>query len=465
MLNEAIQEVKPITKLALPLVVAFLGYQLMGLVDTFVSGQLGVKILAATSLANALFWVTTIFPMGLLMGLDPVIAQALGAQNPQKAWTACKDGFSLALLLSIFTSLILIYLSLTGWPWSPEGEVSDALFSYMSGRIYSVPLFLLHTCARCFLQAHERGSIILLGTGISNTLNLFFSVYLGGGDALLEQFGLPALGWLDTGYGAYGIGLASSIVLCGEVTLLVWQSVKIGRSTQASEDVRALAQHINESWVDRWKALIKIGAPVGGSLLSEGGVFSTSTLIVSAWTPVVIGAHQVTLQLASLTFIISLGVANATSVRVGYAVGAGNWSKARGAGLVGMLFSLSVMSVSALSFILYGDHLAGLISLDKEVISLTAELLMIAAAFQLFDGVQVTAAAALRGAGFTKIPLYSAIASHWGVGLPLALYLAFYADLGVHGLWWGLCGGLSTASLILTSSFFSMTKKRISVRP
>ena len=267
MLNEAIQELKPITKLALPLVVAFLGYQLMGLVDTFVSGQLGVKILAATSLANALFWVTTIFPMGLLMGLDPVIAQALGAQNPQKAWTACKDGFSLALLLSIFTSLILIYLSLTGWPWSPEGEVSDALFSYMSGRIDSVPLFLLHTCARCFLQAHERGGVILLGTGISNTLNLFFSVYLGGGDALLEQFGLPALGWLDTGYGAYGIGLASSIVLCGEVTLLVWQSVKIGRSTQAAEDVRALAQHPNESWVERWKALIKIGAPVGGSLL------------------------------------------------------------------------------------------------------------------------------------------------------------------------------------------------------
>ena len=457
-------ELKPITKLAIPLIIAFLGYQLMGLVDTFVSGQLGVETLAATSLANALFWVTTIFPMGILMGLDPIVAQALGAQNPTQAWQACKDGLGLALIFSIATIPLLLYFSAQGWPWSPQGVVSEQLLEYMQGRIYCVPLLLVHTCVRCFLQAHERGSIILLGTGMSNIFNLFLSVYLGGGDELLQRFDLPPLGYLESGYGAYGVGLASSIVLCAEVTLLCLQSRKIGLSTSEPE-LQTLDHHetkiSHDRLIQRWKTLIRIGTPVGGSMLSEGGVFSSSTLIVSAWAPVVIGAHQVTMQIASTTFIISLGVANATTVRVGHAVGAKNWRRAQGAGLVGMLFSLVMMSCSAICFLTLGEALAGIITMDQKVIELAAELLMIAAAFQLFDGIQVTAAAALRGAGLTKIPLYSAIISHWGVGLPLALTMAFYVDLEVHGLWWGLCGGLFTAAVILSIQFFRVTQSAL----
>ncbi len=472
MIAEALDELKPITRLAIPLVLAFLGYQLIGLVDTFVSGQLGVEVLAATSLANALFWVITIFPMGTLMGLDPIIAQALGAGDERRAWRACSDGMRLGLILAATTAPLLWYSALSGWPWSPEGAVSDSLLGYINGRIYCVPLLFLHTCVRCFLQAHERGGLILLGTAVSNLLNLFFSVYLGGGDALFSSLGIPALGWLETGYGAFGIGLASSIVLTLEVSWLSWkawhigQRSMIGKSTliedvpHSIEGVEPQSSISDQPLMARWAELLKIGTPVGGSLLSEGGVFSASTLIVSAWSPVVIGAHQVTLQLASMTFIISLGVANATSVRVGQAVGANDWRRARGAGLVGLLFSFVVMGLSALSFLRWGGELASLITFDEEVIRLTAELLMIAAAFQLFDGIQVTAAAALRGAGFTKIPLYSAIFSHWGIGLPIALLFAFHLELNVHGLWWGLCAGLMSASLILTTQFFRLARPR-----
>ncbi len=467
MWTAAKNELKPITRLAIPLVAAFLGYQLMGLVDTFVSGQLGVETLAATSLANALFWVITIFPMGVLMGLDPIIAQALGAQKKKQAWQACKDGLGLALVFGILTIPILFYFSAQGWPWSPKGAVSEQLLAYMYGRIYCVPLLMIHTCVRCFLQAHERGSIILIGTGISNVLNLFLSVYLGGGDALLTQLKLPSLGYIEHGLGAYGIGLASSIVLCAEVSLLCFQAYKIGQSPESSsvssvENTQALeSTEAVMTLKQRWKQLIRIGAPVGGSMLSEGGVFSSSTLIVSAWAPIVVGAHQVTLQIASMTFIISLGIANATTVRVGHAVGSGDWQRARGAGVVGMLFSLAMMSCSALGFLVFGEDIAGLITMDQQVIHLAGELLMIAAAFQLFDGLQVTAAAALRGAGLTKIPLYSAIISHWGVGLPLALLMAFYVGLEVHGLWWGLCGGLCTAAFILCYQFFSVTHQAL----
>lgn len=459
MISDALGELKPIARLAAPLIVAFFGYQLIGLVDTFVSGQLGVEVLAATSLANALFWVITIFPMGMLMGLDPIVAQALGAGRPRRAWLACRDGIFMALVLSLITVPLLWYAALPGWPWSPEGSLSDSLLDYMSGRIYCAPLLFVHTCVRCFLQSHERGGLILLGTALSNVLNLFLSVYLGGGDLLLARFGLPELGWLESGYGAFGVGLASSIVLSIEVVLLTWRARQIGLET-SSVDLESLptSDLSKIPMMEGWRELARVGAPVGGSMLSEGGVFSASTLIVSAWSPIVIGAHQVTLQLASMTFIISLGVANATAVRVGQAVGAEDWARARGAGLIGIIFSLLVMCSSALCFLFMGASLAGLITQNHEVIKLATELLLIAAAFQLFDGIQVTAAAALRGAGFTKIPLYSAMFSHWGVGLPIALGLAFYAEMGVHGLWWGLCGGLISASLILTSQFFSLTR-------
>ena len=155
MWNAVQTELKPITKLAIPLIIAFLGYQLMGLVDTFVSGQIGVETLAATSLANALFWVTTIFPMGILMGLDPIVAQALGAQKPKQAWQACKDALGLGLIFTILTIPLLLYFSCPGWPWSPHVAVSSQLQEYMHGRIYCVPLLLVHTCVRCFLQSHD----------------------------------------------------------------------------------------------------------------------------------------------------------------------------------------------------------------------------------------------------------------------------------------------------------------------
>lgn len=446
MLHAAMREVRPTLKLAFPLIIAFLGYQLISLVDTFVAGHIGVNTLAAVSLGSALFWVMTIFPLGLLMGLDPILSQALGAHLPRLAWRACRRGAGLALILSLFFGPLLWLSAQEGWPWSPEGAVSEGLWYYTAGRVWCVPLLLLHVCLRCFLQAHEQGRVILLGTLMSNVLNLVLSVYLGGGDALSVELGGPSLGWLPEGLGALGIGLASSLVLLIEIGLLAWFARQIG--VQSGEDPNP------PPLLGAWKKLVILGSPIGGAMLSEGGVFSASTLIVSAWSPVVIGAHQVTLQLASATFTICLGIASATSVRVGLAVGAEDFQRARGAGIVGLVISLVVMCVSALSFIFYGHRFAGLLSLNHEVIKLSAELLVIAAAFQLFDGVQVTTAAALRGAGFTRIQLISAIVSHWGVGLPLSLYFAFKLSMGVQGLWWGLCCGLICASLILARSFF-----------
>lgn len=441
------QELLATLKLAGPLVASFVGYQLITLVDTFVAGQLGVDTLASVSLGGALYWAITIFPLGLLIGLDPIISQSVGRGDHPRSWRALEEGLGLMFILALLSAPLFFVLTRAGFPWSPEGEVTRGLEGYALGRMWSVLPMLAHTCLRCYLQGHERGKPIFLGTALANLLNLPLSVYLGGGDQLLSDWGLPSLGLLETGYGPFGIGLASTVVCSAEVLFLL--SVTTRAQGRAPRPRRG------------WGELIKIGAPVGGSMLSEGGVFSASTLIVSAWGPVVIGAHQVTLQLASCTFILCLGISNATTVRVGRAIGQRDWRQSRLAAQVGLLLCLTTMSLSALSFIYLGERLAGLISADLEVVKLAGELLMIAAAFQLFDGAQVVMAAALRGAGYTSIPFWSALLSHWGVGLPLAYGVAFTAGYGVYGLWWGLSGGLLCAALILTVCFHRVSARHL----
>ena len=438
-------ELRALLSLSGPLIIAFMGYQTITLVDTFAAGRIGVETLAAVSLGGAIYWAVTIFPLGVLLGLDPIVSQALGAGDRDSAWRAVQRGLGLASLMSLAAMALIYLLGTPGLPWAPPNTpVTDALGGYLLGRLWCVPMMLIHTCARCYLQAQERARPVLAGTLIANALNLPLSLYLGGGDALLVGLGLPALGLLTHGLGALGIGLASAFVETVEAVFLVWIASRVSGAAPTPRR-------------DGWGELLRVGLPVGGSMLSEGGVFSASTLIVSAWAPIVIGAHSVTMQLASYTFTLSLGVANATTVRVGRAVGAQSWARARLAALAGLIVSLTIMSGTALAFSTQGAPLARLISQDLEVVTLSASLLAVAAVFQLFDGAQVVMAAALRGAGFTQTPLWSAIVSHWGVGLPLALFFAFHLGWGVEGLWWGLCGGLCCAALILSSRFYVLS--------
>lgn len=445
--QECLNEIRPTLKLSIPLIAAFIGYQTISLVDTFVGGRIGVDALASISLGSALFWGITIFPCGILIGLDPLMAQALGRKDRKQAWNFLEGGLGLAFLLSAISIPLVLLSGYPGCPWTPSSvQVSEGLKWYLLGRSGAIPMLFFHTCLRCFLQAHEKTKPILLGTFIANVVNLPLSIYLGGGDLLFNELGLPSLGYLEHGWGAFGVGLASSSVSTIEVLYLTWHASKVEKNWVLPRFIQ-------------WKSICNMGLPIGGSMLSEGGVFSLSTLLVSGWATTMIGAHQITLQLASYSFTICLGISSATSVRVGHAVGQEDWRKAQGVGFSGMGIGILVMSCSSLIFFLFGAELASLLTLSPEVIHLSSQLLLIACAFQLFDGIQVIAAGALRGAGFTQIPLWSALVSHWGVGLPLSLALAFWMEWTVYGLWWGLCGGLMCASFILVFQFYRKMQK------
>jgi MATE family multidrug resistance protein len=303
--------------------------------------------------------------------------------------------------------------------------------------------YLVYIVIRIFLQAHGETRPALIATLVANVVNATLCALLVRGDdalkwAHLRPLGLPRLGTLGAGLATS----AGSIVLAAIILASVWR-----HKPAAAHDVVPL------------KVVFGLGLPIALGLVVETGIFSLLGLIVGRLGSHTVSAHQISLGLASFTFMGALGVAGATAVRVGHAVGAG--VSPRRAGLLGLALGTCIMMLGALVFTLFPRWLVGLFTSDREVIGTGTQLLYIAAVFQLFDGLQIVAAGALRGAGDVRFAFLMSLTSHWLIGLPLALVLAFGLRFGVEGLWWGLTVGLATNSALLIARFLRITKGEI----
>jgi MATE family multidrug resistance protein len=206
-------------------------------------------------------------------------------------------------------------------------------------------------------------------------------------------------------------------------------------------------------------AIARYGGPVGGQLLAEVGIFGVATVLAAHMGKIPAGAHSIALGLSSLTFSVSLGIASATSVRVGHAIGANDLALARRRGLLGIALGLVVMAGFALMFLAVPRVLATALTDEVAVIAATMPLLQIAALFQLSDGTQAIAAGALRGRGDTRATLWANLLGHYLVGLPIMLGLGFGAHMGAPGLWWGLSVGLTATALFLVARFLRSTSQ------
>jgi len=201
---------------------------------------------------------------------------------------------------------------------------------------------------------------------------------------------------------------------------------------------------------DRIGRIVRLGLPAAGQLLLEVGVFAAASALAGRITPAAVAAHQIVLNIAGLIFMVPLGISSAAAVRVGHALGRRDPAAARAAGWTALALATAAMTASAALFALLPRGLVGLFTVDTEVIRIGAGLLMVAAVFQLFDGVQAVATGALRGLGNTHVPMLANLVGHWVMGLPLAYWLCFNRDLGAQGLWIGLALGLMfTGSVLL----------------
>lgn len=419
-------EIPALWHLAWPVVLGEVGWQAMGLVDTLVVGRVSAEALAGVGAGSALFFVVAVFGIGMLLGLDFTVARAVGAGSAAEVASFLWHGIALAAVLSFVLTALLVGLI----PLLPhlgfDEPVARVAVAYLNVLVWSLPPLLLFTALRRFLQAVGAVRVIAVAVLAANVANALADWML-----VLGNWGAPAMG----APGAAWATLVSRVVM---LLILVAYLVVAHRETL----------RLKPDW--RWGKLTMLaglGLPAALQLTLEVGVFATVTALVGRLGATALAAHHVVLNIASLSFMIPLGISAAVAVRVGHEVGRRDPGRAAAAGWTAIGASALVMSACGLVFVSMPETLMRAFTPAVDVIVAGATLLLVAAAFQLFDGVQVVATGALRGTGETRMAMFTNLVAHWFVGLPVGVALGFGAGWGVTGLWVGLCVGLVVAAV------------------
>jgi len=433
------EELQRLFALAFPLAAAEAGTQAMSLVDMAVIGRLGGLELAAAGLANAVFFGISVFGLGLMLGVDPLISQAVGARELSRARRVMWQGIWLALITAALLTVLLCLGPFLLRAIGVKSEIIRPATVFLLIRTIGLSPWLVFFVIRAYLQAHHVTRPMVTSMIVSNILNLIIDI------VLVFGFGpIPALGVA---------GAAISTVSCqflqmGIVALAVRRIPTDGR--------------ISRRWnsVDIRRAL-RVGLPTALQVTAEVGIFALVALLAGRMGTVDLAAHQLVISLASFTFTTALGVATAGSVRVGLAVGARDRHAARLAGYAAFVGAAMIMSAGALAFILFPAQLARMITNQREVIAAAVPLFFVAALFQLSDGLQAAGIGALRGAADTRFAFFSNLVGYWIVGLPMSLFLGFHLKMGVVGLWWGFVAGLTTVAVLVFVRFRDLSSRDI----
>ncbi len=416
--------------LAVPVAVVQVGLLLMGAVDTIMVGRVSPADLAAVALGNLYFFGVAGFGMGVLFALDPIISQAVGAGDSLGVARGLQRGFVLAAVMTVVAAVLLLPAEpIMTWLRQPD-EVIPVASGYTLASIPGVFPFYAFVVLRQSLQAMGRVRPIVITVVAANALNVVLNWVLVFGKA-----GVPPMGAVGS---SVGTSLSRWFMTLGLLALgwplLRSAVVPLRREAVALEPLRRI---------------LRVGAPIGGQQVLEFGVFGAAGLLMGLIGTVAMASHQVALNLAALVFMVPVGVAQAASVLVGRAVGAGDPHGARRAAGAGLLVGAGFMTCSAILFLSIPGALARLFSTDRPVVVAAALLIPVAGIFQLFDGLQVVAAGVLRGVGDTRVPMLVSLIGFWLIGLPVSAVLSFPLGMGPVGIWWGLAAGLAATAVLL----------------
>ena len=423
-------ELGAMVRLALPIVVVQLGQMLMGVVDTVMVGHVSAEAIAAVALGNLYFFGAAIFGMGALMALDPVVAQAVGAGDTVAIARGVQRGLILALGLSVVaTALLLPARPVLRLLHQPAG-VADVAATYARVEIAGILPFYLFGALRQSLQAIKRIAPIVGAIVAGNLTNVGLN-YLW----IYGKLGFRA-------GGAIGSAWATSVsrwVMLALLLAVAWRSLRPQLLPLRRESL---------AW-EPLQRMVALGAPIGVQYELEYGVFAVVGIMMGWMGTAQLAGHQVALNLASLAFMVPLGVSAAAAVLVGHAVGRGDIAEARRAAAAALVCGVGFMAASALVMLLVPTFLARIYTTDAGVAALAASLIPIAGVFQVFDGIQVVSIGILRGVADTRAPMVVNVLGFWLVGLPVSAALGFGAAGGPRGLWWGLTVGLMLVALVL----------------
>lgn len=438
--TEMRHEFRPTLRLALPLVLTELSWMIMGLVDTMMVGRLPYSAVAigAVSLGTIFFYTIGFFGSSIMLGLDTLVSQSYGAGKLEN----CHRDFWNALYLAVVVGPALMVLVLGILPFLGRFGVDSQVLAYTIPFVkvltWSALPLVLYFAFRRYLQSMAIVKPVVFAAVSANLVNL-----LGNWALVYGHLGFPALGVTGSGWSTLISRVYMATVLA--VAIVYYDRKRASGLWQASRRLE----------IKRIKDLLRLGVPASTQGLLEISAFTVTTILIARLGAMPLAGNQIALNVASITFMVPLGIGSAAAVRVGQAIGARDPHGAVRAGWMALLFGTTFMSLSALTLFLFPQAIARIYSPDAQVVRIGAALLMVAAVFQLFDGLQVVTTGALRGAGNTRTPMFAHLLGYWIIGMPLGAILCFKFGLGAVGFWSGLC-----VALILIGSSLVLVWRR-----
>lgn len=433
------------TSLAVPVVLSELGWMAMGVVDTIMVGRLGPAAIGAVALGNAICYTPSIFGMGLVLGLDTLVAQAYGREDHEE----CHRWLAQGVYMVCFAALPIMAVTELASFWLPklgiDLEVAGPASTYARWFLWGTLPLLLYGAARRYLQGVGQVRVITVTYVLANLVN-----WLGNWVLIYGKLGFPAMGVNGSAIST----VFSRVTMAAALMGFAWRYER--------KRGHPLFKHWAGPQVARLKKLLRLGAPAAGQILLEVGAWNLATFCAGYLTPVALATHQIVLNYASVTYMVPLGISAAAAVSVGHAVGAGDPARARRAGWLALGLGTSFMILAAIVFLVCPGPLIELFTHDAQVMAVGPALLGIVAAFEVFDGIQTVSTGALRGLGETRAPMFANLVGYWVLGLPLGLFLCFAMHWGIYGLWIGLTVALVAIALAVLVRWQRDAKKQLS---
>jgi MATE family multidrug resistance protein len=430
--------------LAIPVIIGQLGLIMMGVVDSLMVGELGADYLAAAALANHIVILILIIGLGVSMAVTPLVAISIGGGKRDEAQNLFKQSLVVNFAFGIImTILILISSELIPYLNQPP-LVTKYASSYTKILAISIIPWMIYQSYKQFIEGLSITHPPMVVTIIANIVNVFVNWLL-----IFGNFGFPKLE-LD------GAGIATS---ASRIFMVIVMIIYVNKSKRFQEfDVSLIVRKFNNSVI---KKILRLGLPSGFQYFFEVGAFSFAVVMVGWLGAKSLAAHQIAINLASISFMAVTGISAAGGIRVGHAVGMGDINETRRAGFSAVIVSASIMFCAGLIFVTLRNYLPSLYISDQDVISIASSLLVIAALFQLSDGTQAVGIGILRGLTDVKAPTLITFIAYWIIGLPVGYILGFIFELGVQGVWIGLLIGLTVSAIMLTLRFNYKSKHRI----
>jgi MATE family multidrug resistance protein len=443
-------EIRATVAVAGPLAAANLAQTAMGFTNTVIVGSLGSAALAAAGLGASLYFTVAMVCSGILTAVAPLAAYAIGAGDHHRAGRVTGAGLVLAALLALPVVAALLAASHLLAALGYDPALATEIGRYLGAIAWAAPGFLGFAVLRSFLVAASHSRTVMIALILCIPMNAGLNWIL-----VFGHLGAPALG-------IAGSGCATAVIQWLMFTSLGCYALS----------APSLAQYrMRPAWRawDEISRILRLGLPIGGILGLEIGVFSATGILMGLLGADALGAHQLVMNCISVIFMVPLGIAQAATVRVAVALGSGAPAAARRAGVVALLLGVAYMAIMAVVLVAAPRAIASIYvdinaPANHGLVGIALYLLVIAAVFQIFDGMQAIAAGALRGYRDTTIPLLLAVIGYWGIGFTGGWLFGFSAGYGPLGLWSGLAVGLAAVALMLTLRLYYFADTAITPR-